>query len=153
VDHLLDANYQHITVLDISVEALQIVRNRLSTRANGVTFIEADVIQAALSYRFYDVWYDRAVFHFLTHPDARRRYVEQVQRSVRVGGHVIVATFAPDGPSRCSGLAVEQYSPETLKDQFGPAFRLVESQQETHITPFGTEQEFTYGYCRILDEA
>lgn len=151
VNHLLEAGYHNLTVLDISAEALQVVRQRLGPRAGRVTLIEADVTQAELPHQFYDVWHDRAVFHFLTQPEARQRYVELVRHAVKVGGHVIVATFALDGPTSCSGLTVERYSPETLHNQFGPAFTLVDSTHESHATPFGTEQKFTYCYCRILD--
>lgn len=151
VDHLLKAGYQNLTVLDISAEALQVVRQRLGPRADRVTLIEADVTQAELPAQFYDVWHDRAVFHFLTRPESRQRYVEMVRRSVKMGGHIIMATFALDGPTRCSGLDVERYSPETLHNQFGPAFTLVGSTHETHKTPFGTEQKFTWCYCRRLD--
>ncbi len=148
VDDLIVAGFQHITVLDISGAALQFARQRLGTRAANVNWIEADIRQANLPQQAYDVWHDRAVFHFLTQAADRRRYVATVQRSVRKGGHVIVATFAPDGPDHCSGLEVARYSPESLHDEFGEGFELVDSMDETHHTPFGTEQKFVYCYCR-----
>lgn len=151
VDHLLDAGYQQLTVLDISAEALETTRQRLGAQGDHVRWLEADITQIELPRNFYDVWHDRAVFHFLTRAEDRRRYVETVRHSVKVGGHVIVATFALDGPEKCSGLEVMRYSPQNLKGEFGDSFELVESTNETHHTPFGTEQKFVYCYCRIHD--
>lgn len=148
VDDLLAAGFQQISVLDVSAAALQLARQRLGTHAANVHWIEADITQVNLPEQSYDVWHDRAVFHFLTRAADRQRYIETVQRSVRKGGHVIVATFAPDGPERCSGLEVMRYSPESLHGEFGNRFELVDSTYETHQTPFGTEQKFIYCYCR-----
>jgi ubiquinone/menaquinone biosynthesis C-methylase UbiE len=147
-DDLLNAGFSHVTVLDISAAALDIARQRLGVLASHVTWVEADITQVQLPYRAYDVWHDRAVFHFLTQPEARQSYVQAVQHSVKAGGHVIVATFAADGPTHCSGLEVTRYSPDSLHDQFGTEFRLVDSVREAHRTPFGTEQKFIYCYCR-----
>ncbi len=148
VDDLLRDDFKHVTVLDISAAALQIARQRLGDLASQVTWLEADITQAQLPEQAYDVWHDRAVFHFLTRLEDRQRYVQAVQRSVRQGGHVIVATFALDGPAQCSGLDVMRYSPDSLHGEFGDDFRLVESAREAHRTPFGTEQKFIYCYCR-----
>jgi 2-polyprenyl-3-methyl-5-hydroxy-6-metoxy-1,4-benzoquinol methylase len=148
VDDLLTAGFQHITVLDISATALQLARERLGARAVDVNWIEADITRADLPHQAYDVWHDRAVFHFLTQPSDRQRYINTVRHAVRTGGHVILATFAPDGPDRCSGLDVVRYSPESLHGEFGESFELVDSSRETHRTPFGTEQKFVYCYCR-----
>lgn len=148
VDDLLVAGFQNVSVLDISETALQVARQRLGTRAVDVNWIEADITQANLPRHAYDVWHDRAVFHFLTQAADRQRYIETVRQSVRPGGHVIVATFAPDGPDRCSGLEVVRYSPERLHHEFGEGFRMVDNTRETHHTPFGTEQKFIYCYCR-----
>lgn len=148
VDDLLAAGFQQISVLDVSAAALQLARQRLGTHAANVHWIEADITQVNLPEQSYDVWHDRAVFHFLTRAADRQRYIETVQRSVRKGGHVIVATFAPDGPKRCSGLEVMRYSPESLHGEFGNRFELVDSTYEAHQTPFGTEQKFIYCYCR-----
>ncbi|HSK88667.1 MAG TPA: class I SAM-dependent methyltransferase, partial [Anaerolineales bacterium] len=148
VDDLLAAGFQQISVLDVSGTALQLARQRLGPRAAGVHWIEADITQANLPRQTYDVWHDRAVFHFLTQAADRQRYVAAVQQSVRNGGHVIIATFAPDGPDRCSGLEVMRYSPENLHGEFGSGFELVDSTYETHHTPFGKEQKFIYCYCR-----
>jgi len=148
VDDLIVDGFQHITVLDVSGTALQVARKRLGTKAIEVKWIEADITQADLPHQAYDLWHDRAVFHFLTQADDRQRYIEVVRHSVRKGGHVIVATFAPDGPERCSGLEVVRYSPESLHSEFGDGFEVVDTTRETHHTPFGTDQKFIYCYCR-----
>ena len=96
----------------------------------------------------YDVWHDRAVFHFLTQAVDRQRYIATVQQVVCKGGHVIVATFAPDGPDHCSGLEVVRYTLEDLHNEFGKGFELVDSTRETYHTPFGRDQKFIYCYCR-----
>jgi 2-polyprenyl-3-methyl-5-hydroxy-6-metoxy-1,4-benzoquinol methylase len=148
VDDLITDGFQKISILDVSGTALQLARQRLGSRAVTVNWIEADITQADLPHDTYDVWHDRAVFHFLTQASDRQHYVDTVRRSVRMGGHVIVATFASDGPERCSGLEVMRYSPEGLHGEFGKDFELMESVRETHHTPFGTDQKFIYCYCR-----
>lgn len=148
VDDLIEAGFQNVTILDVSSTALKVARQRLGPRAVSVNWVEADITKAKLPQDTYDVWHDRAVFHFLTQAKDRQRYVDTVRRSVRKGGHVIVATFAVDGPERCSGLEVVRYSPESLHGQFGDNFEIVDSARETHHTPFGTEQKFMYCYCR-----
>jgi ubiquinone/menaquinone biosynthesis C-methylase UbiE len=150
VDSLLEAGYSTLTVLDLSGTALDLARRRLGSKAHAVTWLEADVTQADLPADHFDLWHDRAVFHFLTEPEQRRRYVNQVERSVKRGGQVIVATFASDGPNRCSGLDVVQYTPLGLQAEFGSNFELLDSARETHHTPSGTEQKFVYCYCRRL---
>jgi len=149
VDDLLADGYQHLTVLDISASALQTAQQRLGVRATAVTWIEADITQAQLPGQFYAVWHDRAVFHFLTQPHDRQRYIQAVRHAVKPGGHVIVATFALDGPPQCSGLNVTRYNPDSLHHEFGEDFQLLTSTRETHVTPFGTEQKFIYCYCRM----
>ena len=139
-----------VTVLDLSGAALGAAQQRLGPQAGSVTWIEADILNADLPEGAYDIWHDRAVFHFLTDAKDRRRYVEQVCRSVKVGGHVLVATFDADGPTKCSGLDVVRYNPELMHEEFGGHFKLVGSMNETHETPFGTTQEFVYCYCRKL---
>ena len=148
VDDLIEEGFQNITVLDVSGTALQLARQRLGTRAAIVSWIEADITQAELPQDIYDVWHDRAVFHFLTKAEDRQRYINTVRHSLRKGGHVIIATFALDGPEHCSGLEVVRYSPESLHSEFGEDFEVVNSARETHRTPFGTEQKFIYCYCR-----
>jgi SAM-dependent methyltransferase len=107
-----------------------------------------DITKADLPQNRFDIWHDRAVFHFLTEPAERKAYVEQVMRAVRPKGHVIIATFAEDGPEKCSGLPVMRYCPESLHAEFGETFQLVKHSKEVHHTPFGTEQQFVYCYCR-----
>jgi len=148
VDDLLADGFQNITVLDISAAALHVAQERLGSRAASVAWLDADITAVTLPEQHFDVWHDRAVFHFLTQAGDRHKYVDAVYRSVRPGGHVIVATFAPNGPLRCSGLDVVRYSPNTLHREFGNAFELVSHRRETHETPFGTEQQFVYCYCR-----
>ena len=148
VDHLLDDGFQQVTVLDISAEALQITQQRLGQRAESVTWLEADITQTSMPHHEYDVWHDRAVFHFLTNQADRQRYINAVKEAVKPGGHVIVATFANDGPEKCSGLQVARYDPQSLHNEFGADFELLDHTREEHHTPFGTEQKFIYCYCR-----
>lgn len=148
VDDLLVRGFQNVTVLDVASAALERAKARLGERASRVTWVVADVTQVSLAHHYYDVWHDRAVFHFLTDAEDRRRYVKAVYESLKPGGHIIVATFAPDGPQKCSGLNIVRYSPDELHDEFGESFQLVESAAEAHPTPFGTEQRFIYCYCR-----
>jgi ubiquinone/menaquinone biosynthesis C-methylase UbiE len=148
VDGLLDAGYARLTVLDIAGAALAVTRQRLGERAADVTWLESDVLTVSLPSATYDVWHDRAVFHFLTDPVDRQRYVEQTRKAVKPGGHVIVASFGPEGPMRCSGLDVVRYSPDAMHSEFGQGFRLLDSVREDHHTPMGTTQAFVYCLCR-----
>jgi len=149
VDDLLTLGYSDVTVLDLSEAALATARARLGDRASSVRWICADVTQADLPARTYAFWHDRAVFHFLTDPAARAEYVDTVRRSVRPGGHVVVATFGPHGPEKCSGLDVLRYTPDEIHAEFGDAFNKVADAVELHNTPWGSEQEFVYCYCRL----
>ena len=149
VDGLLAAGYSSVSVLDVSSAALAEASERLGGDAARVTWLEADVLDAALPASAYDVWHDRAVFHFLTEAADRERYVKQVRRSVRPGGYVMVATFASDGPTKCSGLEVARYAPEELHGEFGSDFQLVDSAREEHHTPTGAVQPFIYCLCRV----
>jgi SAM-dependent methyltransferase len=151
VDDLLGSGYTAISVLDLSATALAAAKARLGPRADAVRWIEADVTSADLPVHGYDVWHDRAVFHFLTDPADRRAYVDAVIRAVKPGGHVIVATFAEDGPTQCSGLPVQRYSAEGLHAEFGAPFTLLRHDKEEHHTPAGTVQRFVYCYCRRGD--
>jgi len=144
VDHLLDSGYKDITLLDVSGKALEIVRNRLGTHASAVSFIEANINSVELPFQTYDLWHDRATFHFLTNVTMQQRYVKTARHSVKPGGHVILATFAQDGPTQCSGLDVARQSPETLQQLFGDGFDLITCKTETHRTPWNTEQQFIY---------
>ncbi len=154
VDGLLAAGYLDITVMDLSIDALAIAQKRLSDRgADRVAWHEADVLAASLPFGGFDVWHDRAVFHFLTAAAERERYVAQVRHAVRPGGHVLVATFAEDGPTRCSGLDVARYTPRALHAEFGAGFRLCDTVRELHRTPTGAQQAFTYCVCRYEPDA
>ena len=148
VDDLLERGYRNITVLDLSESAIARSRERLGARAATVTWLVGDVTKIDLPERHFDFWHDRAVFHFLTEDDARQRYVEAVRHALKPSGHIVVATFGPSGPERCSGLPVVRYSADGIHEQFGGAFRKVGDETEIHHTPWGSEQEFVYCYCR-----
>jgi SAM-dependent methyltransferase len=149
VDDLLARGFENVTVLDISEVAIAATRKRLGSAGEKVRWIVADITQANFEPRAYSVWHDRAVFHFLTDPQQRAAYVRQVVRAVKLGGHVIVGTFGPEGPTKCSGLDVIRYDADSLHDEFGAKFRLVNSSKELHKTPFGTTQQFLYCYCVV----
>jgi len=149
VDDLLDRGYENITVLDVSQVAIEVTKKRLGQAADRVRWIAADITKVHLEPSGYDVWHDRAVFHFLTASEQRAEYVRSVVSAVRPGGHVIVSTFGPEGPKKCSGLEVVRYDAQSLHHQFGAHFRLVDSSKEMHQTPFGTTQQFLYCYCRV----
>ncbi len=153
VDGLLDAGYRRITVLDISAAALAQAQRRLGERARLVDWREADVRTARFAPHAFDVWHDRAVFHFLTEPADRQAYVAQVRQALRPGGFALVATFAADGPARCSGLEVNRYSADGLHAEFGRDFRLLTSERHIHLTPWGARQAFTYCSCRYEPHA
>ena len=127
-------------------------KKRLGSAAGQVSWLVANITKVRLLQNAYDVWHDRAVFHFLTGAEDRMAYVRQVARAVRPGGHVIVSTFGPEGPTKCSGLDVARYDADSLHKQFGVRFRLVDSTKEIHQTPFGTTQQFLYCYCRMEEE-
>jgi SAM-dependent methyltransferase len=148
VDDLVRRGYRNVTVLDLSETALAIARQRIGPAADCGQWLHGDVTTFPLPSRAYDVWHDRAVFHFLTNAGDRVAYVEQVAHAVKTGGHVIVATFGPDGPTKCSGLDVVRYDAEALHGEFGARFNLVDHVTELHETPWGTSQQFIYCYCR-----
>lgn len=149
VDDLLGRGYRDITILDISQTAIDANRERLGRGAESVHWLAADITKVALKPSSFDVWHDRAVFHFLTTPDDRAAYVRRVAQALKPGGHVIIGTFGPEGPVRCSGLDVVRYDATSLHDEFGKRFRMVESLKQLHQTPFGTTQQFLYCYCRL----
>lgn len=151
VDDLLEAGYSSLAVLDLSGSALSAAQQRIGERADTVTWLEADITQADLPSQTIDIWHDRAVFHFLTEAGERAAYVDQVMRAVKPGGHVIVATFAEDGPTQCSGLPVRRYRADELHAEFGEAFTLIHHNKESHLTPKGKVQQFVYCYCRRFD--
>lgn len=149
VDDLLAKGYGMLSVLDISSNALEVTKTRLGELADDVEWIVADVTRLDFPPDSYDVWHDRAVFHFLTVAADRAAYVESVRKSVKAGGHVIIGAFGPEGPSKCSGLDVQRYTPELLHGEFGRRFRLIDSVKEMHETPFGTKQQFLYCFCLV----
>jgi len=148
VDDLLERGHTNVTILDISAAALRAAQDRLGPRARRVRWIETDITKVDLPTHYFDVWHDRAVFHFLTDVRDRQAYVNTLLHAIKPGGHVIVATFAEDGPTRCSGLPVRRYSAEELDSEFGAPFTLVQHDRQSHHTPSGTIQEFTYCYWR-----
>jgi trans-aconitate methyltransferase len=143
VDHLLDQGYRDLTVLDISSAALANAARRLGDKAGLVTWIEADVTTFSPPRQF-DLWHDRAAFHFLTEAGDRQKYLEVLQKALVPGGQAILATFAPGGPAKCSGLDIVQYDAKRLGGELGPEFVLMEQQEERHVTPSGGEQLFNF---------
>lgn len=146
---LLLAGYQNLSVVDISRVALDVAKKRIGKKSDGINWIEGDILDSEFASHSYDVWHDRAVFHFLTTPEQRIAYVRQISLAVKPGGHVIVATFAPDGPEKCSGLDVVRYDAASLHAQFGSPFTLISSKLENHKTPLGSIQQFLYCLCKI----
>jgi len=148
-DDLLARGYQNVAVLDVSPTAIDVTKRRLGRAADSVQWIVGDITSAELPSSAYDVWHDRAVFHFLTEKEQRAAYARQVARGVKPGGYVLVSTFGPEGPTKCSGLEVVRYDAESLHAEFGVRFRLLESLKELHETPLGTTQQFLYCLCRV----
>jgi SAM-dependent methyltransferase len=145
-DRLLDAGYE-VAVLDISQAAIDRARARLGVRSGQVRWFVADVTSAPHLGTF-DVWHDRAVFHFLTEPAARAAYAAVMSRTVPVGGHAVIATFALDGPEQCSGLPVRRYAAASLAQELGDGYELVKSVNDPHVTPWGKSQSFQYSLFR-----
>jgi cysteine desulfurase len=143
VDALLTGGFQHVTVLDVAEAPMEIARRRLGARASSVTWALADVAGWQPVGPF-DLWHDRAVFHFMTRPEERQAYLATLRKALRVGGHAIIGTFASGGPERCNGLAVRRYEPDDLAAELGPEFKLVESVREEHVTPGGKSQAFQF---------
>lgn len=148
VDILLASGYTALTVLDLAPAALAHAQARLGGAARTVTWLADDILTVRLPPASIDVWHDRAVFHFLTQPAERAAYLTQVRRVLRPGGYAVIATFAEDGPTRCSGLDVVRYSGNALHAVFGEGFVLERSEREVHTTPSGATQAFTYCVCR-----
>ena len=148
VDHLLAAGYRNVSVLDIAHGAIEQAKTRLGDLASQVTWLEAD-ITGYLPGQQFDIWHDRAVFHFLTDDEDRSSYLAVLDKALKPDGQAIIATFAENGPGQCSGMNVACYTPETLSHALGPAYRLVESRTEDHHTPHGGVQQFIYcRFCR-----
>lgn len=143
-DDLLAEGLRNITVLDISLKALEASKSRLRNKAQFIHWIESDVIKSTLSADKYDLWHDRAMFHFLTKSEDRQKYVHSMSGALKAGGHALIAVFGPKGPSKCSGLEIVRYSAENLRKELGEAFELKKHFTEIHKTPFDTTQEFLY---------
>jgi trans-aconitate methyltransferase len=143
VDMLAGLGYDNLTVLDISEAALAMARTRMGDRAEAVDWIVADVTTWEPTAKF-DVWHDRAAFHFLTKEHDRTAYVSRLERALRPGGTAIIASFSPEGPERCSGLPVRRYDAASLGAVLGPGFRLVEARNQEHKTPWGSVQNFQF---------
>jgi SAM-dependent methyltransferase len=144
VDDLLLRGYENVTVLDISKTALDIARRRLAADAGRVRWIVADILDTRLQPNAYEIWHDRAVFHFLTQPEQRAAYVRQAVHAMKPGGHLVIGTFGPAGPTTCGGLEVKRYDEKTLQNELGKQFQLIEGSRHLHHTPEGITQEFLY---------
>ena len=147
IDALLSRGLNCLAVLDVSREALHHAQARIGAQSHVVRWIESDVTEA-WSLKPMDIWHDRAVFHFLTDRSDRARYTERLLQTVRPGGSAIIATFAPDGPDKCSGLPVVRYSAETLASELGADLHLVDARTYAHVTPWGAVQPFQYSRFR-----
>jgi len=152
VDDLLDAGYRAITVLDLSAIALSAAKERLGGKAGQVTWLQGDVTSVNLPAGFYELWHDRAMFHFLTGLGQGKKYRETLLSALKPGGHLIIGTFAPEAPARCSGLPVQRYSPEELESAMGPEFELQRHHKELHRTPGGVEQMYLFALFRKRTE-
>lgn len=147
VGELLLRGYKQLTVLDISAAALERTQQKLGERGRKVNWEVADVTTFAPA-EHYDIWHDRATFHFLTGASDQKRYLDLVQRAIKPGGHLVLATFATSGPEKCSGLEICQYDTPDLEAFFGEHFEVVQAFENTHETPFGTSQNFLYAVMR-----
>ena len=149
VDDLLGAGYRSITVLDISENALSSVRSRLGEKAERVAWLNGDITSIDLPANHYELWHDRAVFHFFTEPDQQRKYRDKLLSALKPGGHLIISTFAPEAPPVCSGLPVQRYNLQPLMDTLGDKFELLSHQKSKHVTPGGVEQMYLCcHFCR-----
>ncbi|EIZ81634.1 type 12 methyltransferase [Methylobacterium sp. GXF4] len=146
-DALLERGFQNITVVDLSEAALTAAKARMGEAAGRICWIAADVTTWEPP-QTYDVWHDRATFHFLVEEVDRVAYLSRLRRFLKPGGHAVMATFVPDGPERCSGLPVARYDADSLARTLGPAFVPVSAQQHTHTTPWGALQQFQFSVFR-----
>jgi SAM-dependent methyltransferase len=144
VEDLLQGGFRSITVLDLSAQALSQAKARLGDNAERVTWVEGDITSVDLPARYFALWHDRAVFHFLTAPEQQRKYRDNLLKALKPGGHLIIATFALEAPPTCSELPVQRYSVEQLENTLGTEFSLMRHQKELHVTPGGVEQMYLY---------
>jgi 2-polyprenyl-3-methyl-5-hydroxy-6-metoxy-1,4-benzoquinol methylase len=149
VDDLLARGYKNLTVLDISQAAIDANRKRLAEASNRIHWLVADITKTELAPAAYDVWHDRAVFHFLTVPSDRAAYIRLLTNAIKPGGHIIISTFGPDGPTKCIGLDIVRYDADSLQREFGEHFHLRGSSTELHQTPSGTTQQFLYCHFTV----
>ena len=148
--HLLDKGYEKLAVLDISGISIERAKSHLDEKSREIYWIEADVTKYSFTEQ-YDIWHDRAVFHFLTKAEDRKGYINSLNQALKLNGHLIIATFSLDAPPKCSGLSVVRYSSETLQSELGDNYILVESLVEDHVTPSGVKQNFIF--CRFIKRA
>lgn len=151
VDHLITREGFDVTLVDLAESALALTRRRLGEKASQVQWIAADLTQPLPEQEPFDLWHDRAVFHFMTTDADRRAYLENLKRWLRSGGVAIIATFGPEGPEKCSGFAVQRYSTEELSKALGEGYEVIESRSESHLTPWGSEQAFNYVVLRASE--
>jgi ubiquinone/menaquinone biosynthesis C-methylase UbiE len=151
VDDLLARDYSAVTVLDLAAPALDLIKTRLGSRSAAVNWLCGDITELELPDNAFDIWHDRAVFHFLTEPRDRQRYLDNLRRALRPGGFVVIGAFAPEAPPRCSGLPVQRYDLGLLQDTLGDEFELRWQQKEKHVTPGGVEQMYLYCAFRYAD--
>jgi SAM-dependent methyltransferase len=150
VDELLDRGFERLTVVDLAESSLRVARARLGSRADRVRWVKEDARRRHLQCPV-DLWHDRAVFHFLIEPADQEAYLSCLREAVRPGGHVIIATFGPQGPQECSGLPVERYDAEKLSRRLGSEFKLLKSLEKVHTTPWGATQQFMYCLFQCVD--
>lgn len=148
-DVLLESGYKKITVLDISGNALMRSKARMGEKAQFISWVEGDVVEFTLQFQV-DVWHDRAAFHFLTENEDIAQYVKRIKDGVKEGGHAIIATFSKEGPKKCSGIEIRQYTSEELSALLSPEFELVKSETLDHATPSGSEQNFLFTAFRRI---
>lgn len=151
VDHLNALGHKHITVLDLSSAALKQAEARLGKASSIVEWIAADASTWSPS-SSYDIWHDRAAFHFLTEPEQQLSYMDRVRSALRPGGHVVIGTFAPDGPEKCSGLPVARHNAKSLGEHLGDSFALLDTRNYEHLTPWASKQKFQFStFIRLND--
>ena len=148
--HLLDQGYEKLAVLDISGNSIERAKSQIGEKSSEINWIEADVTKYSFMEQ-YDIWHDRAVFHFLTKAEDRKKYINSLNQALKLNGHLIIATFSLEAPTKCSGLSVVRYSPETLQSELGDNFILAEALVEAHVTPSGVKQNFIF--CRFIKRA
>lgn len=151
VEELLKEGFESISVLDISSNALTKTKRRLGEKSKQVRWIIADILTVDLPLQCFDLWHDRAVMHFLTNINDRQAYRSKVLASLKPGGFIAILAFAEDGPDRCSGLPVQRFSIDALKDEFGKNFCLVAGEKHSHFTPNGMEQRFVSCLFQLTD--